>query len=96
MDEALVDYILELAARTREHKGLALGVSPRGCLALYRTAQAYAVMEGRDFCVPDDIKRLALPVLGHRVIEKGRDAGASRKDSETILNEILDEVPVPI
>ena len=96
MDEALSDYILEIASRTREHKGLALGVSPRGCLMLYRAAQAHAVVEGRAFCTPDDIKRLALPVLSHRVIEKGRDAGASRKDGETILGEILEEVPVPI
>ena len=96
VDETLLDYILEIAARTREHKGLALGVSPRGCLMLYRAAQAHAVIEGRTFCTPDDIKRLALPVLSHRVIEKGRDAGASRKDGETILSEILEEVPVPI
>ncbi|MGD0092732.1 MAG: MoxR family ATPase [Planctomycetota bacterium] len=96
MDETLLEYILEIAARTREHKGLALGVSPRGCLMLYRAAQAHAVIEGRAFCTPDDIKRLAQPVLSHRVIEKGRDAGASRKDGETILGEILEEVPVPI
>ena len=94
--DTLLDYILELAARTREHKGLSLGVSPRGCLMLYRAAQAYAVIEGRKFCLPDDIKRLVMPVLAHRVIEKGRDAGASRKDGETILSEILGEVPVPI
>jgi len=96
VDEALLDYILEIASRTREHKGLALGVSPRGCLMLYRAAQAAAVIEGRGFCTPDDIKRLALPVLSHRVIEKGRDAGASRKDGETVLSEILEAVPVPI
>ena len=96
VDDALLDYILEIASRTREHKGLALGVSPRGCLMLYRAAQAAALIEGRSFCTPDDIKRLALPVLSHRVIEKGRDAGASRKDGETILSEILEAVPVPI
>ncbi|HYG78154.1 MAG TPA: MoxR family ATPase [Planctomycetota bacterium] len=94
--DALADYILEIAARTREHKGLMLGVSPRGCLMLYRAAQAYATIESRAFVTPDDIKRLALPVLGHRIIEKGRDAGASRKDSDAILREILDDVPVPI
>ena len=87
---------LEIAARTREHKGLSLGVSPRGCLMLFRAAQAYAIIEGRRYCLPDDIKRLVPPVLAHRIIEKGRDAGASRKDSETILSEILADVPVPI
>jgi MoxR-like ATPase len=96
VNDALADYILEIAARTREHKGLTLGVSPRGCLMLYRAAQACAVIEGRNYCTPDDIKKLAQPVLGHRIIEKGRDAGASRKDSDAILREILDDVPVPI
>ena len=96
MDDILADYILEIAARTREHKGLSLGVSPRGCLMLYRAAQAHALIDGRKFCVPDDIKRLAHQVLGHRIIEKGRDAGANRKDGETLISEILSEVPVPI
>ncbi|HEY3323205.1 MAG TPA: MoxR family ATPase [Planctomycetota bacterium] len=96
VNDGLVDYILEIAARTREHKGLALGASPRGCLMLYRAAQAYALVEGRGYCTPDDIKRLVVPVLGHRIIEKGRDAGASRRDGEAILREILEEVPVPI
>ena len=96
VDDALADYILEIAARTRESKALSLGVSIRGCLMLERAAQAYAVIEGRDYCRPDDIKRLAPAVLGHRIIEKGRDAGASRKDSDAILGEILEDVPVPI
>jgi MoxR-like ATPase len=96
VEDALSDYILEIAARTREHKSLLLGTSPRGCLMLYRAAQAYALIDGRNFVRPDDIKRLALPVLGHRIIERGRDAGATRKDAESILNEILEAVPVPI
>ncbi|HLX64619.1 MAG TPA: MoxR family ATPase [Planctomycetota bacterium] len=96
LDDALIDYVLEIAGRTREHKSLALGVSPRGCLMLRRAAQALALVEDRRYCLPDDIKRMALPVLAHRIIEKGRDAGSSRKDSDAILNEILDEVPVPI
>jgi MoxR-like ATPase len=94
--DVLIDYILEIAARTRGHKALALGVSPRGCLMLYRAAQAYAAIEGRACCIPDDVKRMAVPVLSHRIIEKGRDAGSSRKDSDSILGEILEEVPVPI
>ena len=96
LDDALIGYALEIAARTREHKNLSLGVSPRGCLMLCRAAQALALIEDRKYCVPDDIKRLAPPVLAHRIIEKGRDAGANRKDSDSILAEILDEVPVPI
>jgi len=96
MEDALHDYIIEIATRTRHHKGLALGVSTRGAQMLQRAAQAYALIDGRNFCTPDDIKRMVLPVLGHRVIEKGRDAGASRKDADAILQEILEEVPVPI
>jgi MoxR-like ATPase len=94
--DALAEYILEIAVRTREHKGLALGVSVRGCQMLQRAAQANALIEGRDHCIPDDIKRLVVPVLGHRIIEKGRDAGGSRKDTDSILMEIREEVPVPI
>ena len=82
--------------RTRRHKGLTLGVSTRGCQMLKWAAQAYAIVEGRHYCLPDDMKRLAIPVLGHRVIEKGRDAGSSHKDADSILAEILEEVPVPI
>jgi len=96
MEDALHDYIVEIANRTRVHKGLALGVSTRGAQMLQRASQAYALIDGREFCTPDDIKRMVLPVLGHRVIEKGRDAGASRKDADSILQEILEEVPVPI
>jgi MoxR-like ATPase len=96
VEDALVDYILEIAARTREHRSLSLGVSIRGCLMLERAAQAYAVIEERNYCRPDDIKRLASSVLGHRLIEKGRDAGGNRRDCEAILTEILESVPVPI
>ena len=96
VEDTLVRYIVEIAHKTRDAKGLSMAVSPRGCEMLYRAAQAYAVIEGRKFVLPDDIKRLAQPVLGHRVIEKGRDSGGGRKASESILGEILEDVPVPI
>lgn len=97
IQDALIDYILEIAAKTRDPKcGLALGVSPRGCEMLMRAAQACAVIEDRKYVLPDDLKRLAVPVLGHRVIEKGRDAGGSRKAGEAILAEIVEDVPVPL
>ncbi len=95
-DDDLARYIVELANKTREAKGLALGVSPRGCEGLYRAAQAHAVLDGRKFVIADDIKRLVLSVWGHRVIEKGRDAGGHRKDAENVLSEILEEVAVPL
>jgi MoxR-like ATPase len=96
VEESLINYLLEVAQKTRRAKGLMLGVSPRGCLMLYRAAQAAALIEGRGFVLPDDLKRLALAVLAHRVIEKGRDAGLGRKEAEAILAGILEEVPVPI
>ncbi len=96
VDDAVARYIVELAHKTRNMKSLALGVSPRGCEGLYRAAQAHAVIEGRKFVTPDDIKRLVLLVWGHRVIEKNRDSGGGRKDVENILSEVLEEVPVPI
>lgn len=96
VDDDLARYIVELANKTREAKGLALGVSPRGCEGLFRSAQAHAVLEGRKFVIADDIKKLVIPVWGHRVIEKGRDAGGHRKDAENILAEILEDVAVPL
>ncbi|MCZ7647391.1 MAG: MoxR family ATPase [Planctomycetota bacterium] len=96
VEDALSNYILEIADKTRHHKGLMLGVSPRGVKMLYRAAQASAVLDARKYVVPDDIKRLVIPVLTHRIIEKNRDAGGARRDGENILAEILEEVPVPI
>jgi MoxR-like ATPase len=98
MDDALVDYILEIVERTRAHESLALGVSPRGAQALYRAAQALALFEGRDYAIPDDIKRLAAPVFAHRVVINTRVALAQRTSdlAERIMQEILKQVDVPL
>jgi MoxR-like ATPase len=97
-DDALVDYLLAIVEHSRNHDSLSLGVSPRGAQALYRASQALALVEGRDFVVPDDIKRLAIPVCAHRVVVHSRAALAARSTeaSERILAEILDRVPVPL
>ena len=68
VDDALVDYMLAIVERTRNHESLALGVSPRGSQALYRAVQALALLEGRDYAIPDDVKRLAVPLFAHRVV----------------------------
>jgi MoxR-like ATPase len=96
-DDALVTYLLHLVAETREHEGLRLGVSPRGAVALRRAAQARALVEGRDFCIPDDVRDLALDVLCHRVSvdAHGASSGGSEQ-AEWILREILDRTPVPL
>ena len=63
VEEALVDYMLAIVEKTRNHESLALGVSPRGSQALYRAVQALALLEGRDYAIPDDVKRLAVPAV---------------------------------
>jgi len=93
MDSALTDYILAIGRATREYEGVDVGVSPRGCLTLSRTAQALALIEGRDFCVPDDIKSLAGPVLSHRLIHHlGRQNSGDGRDP---IQEIVETVSVP-
>jgi len=101
LDEAIVTYMLAIVERTRTHEGLALGVSPRGSQAFYRAVQAYAVVEGRGFAVPDDAKTLAPKVFGHRVVPGARQAlssrrnGASAAAGERIIEEILAGIEVP-
>jgi MoxR-like ATPase len=87
-------YIVELTSRTREFPDVYLGASPRGSLTLYRTGQARAAMEGRDFVLPDDIKALAEAALGHRVI-LGPAARLRDLGTDQVVEEILDSVPVP-
>ncbi len=98
MDEALVEYLMEMVSLTRESEALELGVSPRGTLSLYRAAQALALVEGRDFCLPDDIKRLVVPAFAHRIIVSSRYSSAVRRshEAEQILQEILLKTKVPI
>jgi MoxR-like ATPase len=97
VDDSLVDYILAIVEKTRQHDALALGVSPRGTQALFRATQALALLEGRDYAVPDDVKRLAVPVFAHRVLINTRVALAQRTTelAERILKEILTQVEVP-
>ncbi|MFQ5839374.1 MAG: AAA family ATPase [Candidatus Methylomirabilales bacterium] len=97
VDESLLDYMLALIQATRRARGLTLGASPRGSLALYRTSQALAFLQGRGYVVPDDVKRVAIPTLAHRVILTGawdRTAGL-RDEAEEIVRALLDEIPVP-
>lgn len=98
VDDALVDYILTIVERTRSHESLSLGVSPRGTQALYRATQALALCEGREYAIPDDVKRLAAPVFAHRVVINTRVALAQRTTelAERILQEILTQVEVPL
>ena len=97
-DDVLVEYLLQIVDQTRKSESLELGVSPRGTLALFRSAQAIAVIEGRDYCIADDVKRLVVPCFGHRVIINSRinTVRSRTREAETILQEILQKVSVPI
>jgi MoxR-like ATPase len=98
VDDALLDYILAIVEKTRTHEALALGVSPRGSQALFRAAQAKALLEGRAYVIPDDIKQLAVPVFGHRVVLNGRATLSPRRSDsgDRVLEQILNQVDVPL
>ena len=98
VESALVDYLLAIVERTRSHESLTLGVSPRGSQALYRAVQALAMLEGRDYAIPDDVKRLAAPVFAHRVVINTRTTMVERRTDmgERIIEEILSHVDVPL
>ena len=97
-DDALLDYLLQIVDLTRKSESLELGISPRGTLALFRSAQALALIEGRDYCIADDIKRLVLPCFAHRIIINSRVNAVRHRtrEAENILREILQKVNVPI
>jgi MoxR-like ATPase len=98
VDDALLGYILAIVEKTRTHEALALGVSPRGSQALFRAAQAKALLEGRGYVIPDDIKQLAIPVFGHRVILSARATLSPKRSNsgDRVLEQILSQVDVPL
>jgi len=98
VDETLVDYALEIVERTRQSEQLSLGVSTRGAIMLHRAAQARAFLEGRDYCLPDDLKRLIVPVFAHRVVVNSRYVSTQKKSdqAEAILREIVESTRVPL
>jgi MoxR-like ATPase len=95
-DDALVDYLQDIVDRTRNSNELQVGVSTRGALALYRAAQAQALLAGRDYVIPDDIKSLAVGVLSHRVMPRGFAAGSERSIVESMIKRCLESVAVPV
>ena len=98
VDEELVNYALAIVEKTRQHEYLSLGVSPRGSMSLYRAGQALAFLEGRNYCIPDDFKRLILPVFSHRCVVSSRYISTLKKSDQTeaILEGIIDSTPVPL
>ena len=97
MEESVLDYLSTIIRKTRGHPQIIQGASPRAALGLSRSAKALAFVENRKFCVPDDVKRLALPVLAHRLVLHSRSnlPGDGKSFQEEIIQEILAETPVP-
>ncbi|MSR59704.1 MAG: MoxR family ATPase [Planctomycetaceae bacterium] len=95
VETSINDYLLEIVGATRKHEDLALGVSTRGALTLYRAVQSLALVEGRDYAIPDDLKRLAPHVLAHRLICRGPVRFGQRTRARAILEQILQQTPVP-
>lgn len=95
VEATLAEYLLDIVQATRNHSDVSLGCSTRGALAFYRGAQAHAVLAGRDFVTPDDVKALAVPVLAHRLMTRAWDQGG-RDDAAPIIRDILAKVKVPV
>jgi MoxR-like ATPase len=96
VDEDLVGYILAIASATRRHKGIRLGVSPRATKALYRAVQAHALISGRDYSIPDDIKTLSVPVFAHRIIPSERSGSDGAGQARSLIEDVLSGLSVPV
>lgn len=95
VDPDIERYIVDVVAKTRSHRYVAVGASPRGTLALLKLSRAWAAMQGRSFVIPDDVKRFAKTALSHRLILEP-DLWSVRKAAESTMDEILNAVPVPV
>ena len=95
VEQSIRGYILDIARNTRENTEIELGASPRATLALYQTSQAWAALKGRDYVLPDDVKKMAPHVLTHRLILSPR-AQLRGRDSAALLEDIIGEIPVPV
>ena len=92
VSDSVKKYLVQIIQATREHDGLAMGVNPRGTLSYLHCVQAYAMIQGREYVTPDDVKELCVPVLGHRIISYRAGQSGSTKE---ILQGILERIPAP-
>lgn len=95
VDDALLDYLQDIVEATRKHDALEVGVSPRGALGILRAARASALLAGRDYAVPDDIKNLVLPAFAHRLVNKSYLHDGRAASNDQILRDIMENVPPP-
>lgn len=93
VEDSVREYIVNLVQETRRHPDIALGASPRGALGLYKASQALAALQGRDYVIPDDVKKLAVPVLAHRIIVKPESELRGR-NADQIIRDLLQQVPI--
>ena len=96
VSDPIKDYIIDIADATRNSDRLRLGVSPRATLAMMRASQAYAAIMGRDYVLPDDVKKIAIPVLSHRIITRSQNTIRLTDTNEQVIEYILDTVRAPI
>lgn len=95
VDDSISNYLLDIVEATRKHEQLSLGLSTRGALTLYRAVQSHALVEGRDYAIPDDVKRMVPYVVAHRVLCRGAVRLGQRARARAILDDILQKTPVP-
>ncbi len=95
VDDEIIKYILKIVRSTRNHDEIELGISPRGSMALFRGAQAYAAINGRDYVLPDDVKKLIKPIFIHRIVLGGY-ASVNGRTVEDILTEIVSKINTPV
>jgi len=95
IDPSIQEYMLDVIDATRQHEELELGVSTRGAIVLYRAVQALALVEGRNYAIPDDVKRLAVPVLAHRIVCRGLVREGQRERARDVVRRILQRTAVP-
>jgi MoxR-like ATPase len=95
VDDKIRNYILQIVHGTRNHEDIHLGGSPRASIALFRTAQALAAIQNRDFVLPDDVKRMTIPVLGHRMILKP-ESRLRKKTPQSVINDLVSDARVPV
>ncbi|MCL4219098.1 MAG: MoxR family ATPase [Candidatus Hydrogenedentes bacterium] len=97
VDDCVAHYMLAIVQSTRKHDYVMLGASPRASLSFYEVCQAWALVSGRDYVNPDDVRRMAVPVLSHRILVKSRDSSpaAAARARENVILDILKRLPIP-
>jgi MoxR-like ATPase len=98
VEDSLVGYVMDIVQRTRVDPRLQMGVSPRGAIGLLGASRAYALLSGRDFLVPSDVQKLAMPCLAHRIVPVGAAAASheAHEEAGAIVQNILEDVAVPV